>query len=283
MAKSKRTVKKKTQSAAAENRKFLLWSILIPSILVLLGAVILWRTDLSYTLKRWMYGDDEGKMHNADEHAQRNLGLMERHDDYIYGIDISQYQGRIKWLEVNTIHDKIPLDFVFIRATMGEKKQDKRFDENWAAAQSRTKLRGAYHYFRPNENSKRQARNFIRAVSLRPGDLPPVLDIEERPRSQPMDSLKVGLKRWLDEVEAHYHVQPILYSGDSYFTDFLEKEFSNYVLWIANYNFWVDKPKKHWHFWQFSEKGFVRGIDGYVDLNLFKGDIEELETLAIPY
>lgn len=283
MAKSTRTVKKKTQAAPDENRKFLLWSILIPAIVVLIGGIIIVKTDISYTLKSWLYGEDQGNTHDANEHARRNLELMDRHDNYIYGVDISQYQGRIKWIEVNTIHDKMPLDFVFIRATMGERKQDKRFDENWSAARSRTKLRGAYHYFRPNENSKRQARNFIRTVTLRPGDLPPVLDIEERPRRQSMDSLKVGLKRWLDEVEAHYHVQPILYSGDSYFTDFLEKEFSNYVLWIANYNFWVDKPKKHWNFWQFSERGFVRGIDGNVDLNMFKGDIEELEELAIPY
>ncbi|WP_437918802.1 glycoside hydrolase family 25 protein [Sphingobacterium sp. LRF_L2] len=283
MAKSKRTVKRKPKTVPDENRKFLVWSIVIPAVVVLLGGIIVWRTDLSYSIKKWVYGEDHGETHTANEHGLRNLELMARHDDYIYGIDISQYQGRINWIEVNTIHDEVPLDFVFIRATMGERGVDRRFDENWDAAQSRTKLRGAYHYFRPNENSKKQARNFIRTVKLKPGDLPPVLDIEERPRRQPMDSLKVGLKRWLDEVEGHYGIKPILYSGDSYFTDFLEKEFSDYVLWIANYNFWVDKPKKHWDFWQFSERGAVSGIVGNVDLNMFKGDIEDLEELAIPY
>ncbi len=282
MAKSKRTVKSKVKEEAYDKRKFLIWSIAIPTMVVILGA-LLFLTDVQYIIKSWIYGDDVGEKYTDNAHGQRNLDLMRRHDDYLYGIDISQYQGKINWIEVNTIHDEIPLDFVFIRATMGEKRQDRRFDENWQAAASRTKLRGAYHYFRPNENSRLQARNFIQTVRLKPGDLPPVLDIEERPRRQPMDSLKVGLKRWLDEVEAHYGVQPILYSGDSYFTDFLEKEFSNYVLWIANYNFWVDKPKKHWHFWQFSERGSVRGIKGNVDINMFKGDMEDLEELAIPY
>ncbi|MNR37644.1 Glycosyl hydrolases family 25 [compost metagenome] len=98
-----------------------------------------------------------------------------------------------------------------------------------------------------------------------------------------MDSLKVGLKRWLDEVESHYKVKPILYSGDKYFTDFLQREFSDYVLWIANYNFWVEDLKDHWNFWQFSEKGTVRGIKGNVDLNIFNGNIEELERLSIPF
>ncbi|MFD2594410.1 glycoside hydrolase family 25 protein [Sphingobacterium griseoflavum] len=282
MAKSKRTVKSKAKEEAYERRKFLIWSIVIPAIVIGLGALLL-VTDLQHVAKRWIYGDDVGEKYSDDAHTRRNLDLMRVHDSYLYGIDISQYQGSINWIELHTIHDEIPLDFVFIRATMGESKKDRRFKENWEAALSRTKLRGAYHYFRPNENSRRQARNFIQTVRLKPGDLPPVLDIEERPKRQPMDSLKVGLKRWLDEVEKHYGIKPILYSGDSYFTDFLEKEFSDYVLWIANYNFWVDKPKKHWQFWQFSERGAVRGIKGHVDINMFRGDMEDLEALTIPY
>lgn len=279
----RRRKSKKRPTAEQDRRKMLLWSILIPLGIVVGGWIVLVNTDFGYTLKRWMYGEESADEHTAGEHEMRNMKLMQKHRDYIYGVDISQYQGEISWIDVNTIYDEIPVDFVFIRATMGIAAKDKRFAVNWKAAQSRTKLRGAYHYFRPNENSTRQARNFIRTVDLRPGDLPPVLDIEERPQKQSMDSLKVGLKRWLNEVEKHYGIQPILYSGDSYFTDFLEREFSDYVLWIANYNFWVDKPKKHWRFWQFSERGFVRGITGSVDLNMFKGSIEELEELTVPY
>jgi len=236
--------------------------------------------DVADTLKNRFYG---AEAHSADEHQRRNIDLMEKHGGYVYGIDISQYQGKIDWSEMNSIHDRFAVDFVFIRATMGAQGRDDRFAENWKAAESRAKLRGAYHYFRPNENSLKQARNFMETVHLKPGDLPPVLDIEEKPKRQSMDSLAVGLKRWLAAVEKHYGVPPILYSGDSYFTDFLEKEFSDHVLWIANYNFGIGKPKKHWDFWQFSDKGSVRGIKTPVDINMFKGSIEELERLAVPY
>ncbi len=283
MAKYRKPVNRSAKVNDADRRKYLIWSVAVPLALLACLAIIYYKTDLSFTLKNWLHRKDVNENHSANEHEQRNIALMEKHDDYVYGIDISQYQGRVNWIEMNTIHDRFPLDFVFIRATMGEQATDKRFSENWKAAESRAKLRGAYHYFRPNENSIKQARNFIRTVKLKPGDLPPVLDIEERPRKQPMDSLKIGLKRWLVEVERHYGIAPIIYSGDSYFTDFLEKEFSEYVLWIANYNFWVEKPKKHWDFWQFSERGFVRGIKGPVDLNMFKGNVEALERLAIPY
>jgi len=283
MAKYRKPVRRGPKASDAERRKYLIWSVVIPLCILIGFALLYYRTDFSYTLRSWILPDESSDTHTADEHERRNRKLIEAHSSYVYGIDISQYQGDVSWLDINTIYDDVPIDFVFIRATMGEKAKDKRFAINWKAAQSRAKIRGAYHYFRPNENSIRQAHNFIKTVELRHGDLPPVLDIEERPRKQSMDSLKVGLKRWLDEVERYYGTQPILYSGDRYFTDFLEKEFSDYVLWIANYNFWVKKPKKHWNFWQFSERGYVRGIKGYVDLNMFRGDIEELEELTIPY
>ncbi|UIR56723.1 glycoside hydrolase family 25 protein [Sphingobacterium sp. SRCM116780] len=251
-------------------------------LLIVLGLAWHYRVGIKYYIHTWGKSLD-GVAYKDAKYDIRNVEIMTAHADKIFGIDISQYQDKINWVEVNTINDQFPIDFIFVRATMGERKVDDNFDENWKSIATRANLRGAYHYFRPNENSVKQAKNFIKTVKLKPGDLPPVLDIEEMPKHQPMDSLKVGLKRWLDEVETHYKVKPILYSGDKFFTDFLQKEFSDYVIWIANYNFWVEDLKDHWDFWQFSEKGTVRGIKGNVDLNIFNGDIEELEELTIPF
>lgn len=279
MSKSRKSGKKKVQTDKQVQRKLLIWSIAIPLALVFLIFAIQHRAGISYLFVKWF---EKGKIEREDlsKYDIRNKELMRRYDEKIYGIDVSQYQGDISWDEVLTIHDEFPVDFIFVRATMGERAKDRAFKENWKAIKKRNKLRGAYHYFRPNENSTKQANNFIKTVKLESGDLPPVLDIEEMPRNQSMDSLKVGLKRWLTLVENHYDIKPILYSGDKYFADFLEKEFEDYTLWIANYNFWVERPKKHWNFWQFSEKGSVRGIKGPVDLNMFTGTIEDLEELC---
>lgn len=282
MAKAKRTTGQSTKISEKERRSFLFWSILIPILLVLLFALWHYRKGIQYYVESL----SEAPEHISGEqnkHNARNVFLMSRHEDYVFGIDVSQYQGNITWDSVTLIHEQFPVDFVFVRATMGTNGKDKTFKKNWGELERRSKIKGAYHYFRPNENSLKQAANFIRTVKLNPGDLPPVLDIEERPRSQSMDSLKVGLKRWLDRIEQHYNVRPIIYSGDSYFSDFLEREFGDYPLWIANYNFWIEKPKKHWDFWQFSERGMVKGIYGPVDLNLYKGDIEALEAHTIPF
>ncbi len=283
MSKTTKTSKRKVSNEAEERKRYLIWSIVLPLLLVLLYGIWHYRTAIFYYSKTVFSSSKNIQEKERNQYDARNVFLMTEHSDKVFGIDVSQYQAKIKWDEVNLINEKFVIDFIFIRATMGESKVDKQYKDNWKGAKSINKLRGAYHYFRPNQNSIKQADNFIRTVKLMPGDLPPVLDIEEHPRNQSMENLKLGLKRWLDAIEKHYKVKPIIYSGDKYFTDFLEKEFSDYPLWIANYNFWVENPKDHWDFWQFSEKGAVNGIKGYVDLNLYQYDIEELEKLCISY
>ncbi len=202
--------------------------------------------------------------------------VLQKHDNKAIGFDVSEYQSRINWEQTYHIDESFELSFVFIRATAGKSKKDRQFNRNWEAAKEREIIRGAYHYYRPNENSIEQADNFIKTVKLHKGDLPPVLDIEKLPKSQSIDSLKVGLRRWLKKVEKHYKVKPIIYSGESYYTDFLKKEFSEYPLWIANYNLWRNELEDDWQFWQFTEKGQIEGIDGMVDLNVFNGDKNKL-------
>lgn len=202
--------------------------------------------------------------------------VLHKHDEKAIGFDVSEYQREIDWEQTYHIDESFELSFVFIRATAGKNKKDKRFKENWKASKERELIRGAYHYYRPNENSIEQAENFIKNVKLEKGDLPPVLDIEKLPKSQSIDSLKVGLRRWLKKVEKHYKVKPIIYSGESYYTDFLKKEFSEYPLWIANYNFWRNDLEDDWQFWQFTEKAQIEGVEGMVDVNIFNGDKNKL-------
>lgn len=202
--------------------------------------------------------------------------VLSSHKDFMIGFDVSEYQKKIDWENLGKIEDTFALNFVFVRATAGRDKRDKQFNRNWKQAKEKGIIRGAYHYYRPNENSIQQANNFIKTVTIEAGDLPPVLDIEKLPRTQSLDSLKLGLKRWLTKVEQHYKMKPIIYSGESYYTDFLKKEFSDYTFWIANYNFWKKRPDKHWLIWQFTEKAQIDGVEGLVDVNLFNGDFVRL-------
>ncbi|MCW4469594.1 glycoside hydrolase family 25 protein [Flavobacterium sp. MFBS3-15] len=216
-----------------------------------------------------------------EERKIENLRIYEilgRHKDKVFGLDVSHYQGRIVWDSLKKDNAEFPMQFVFIRATAGKDGVDTEFTRNWKGAARAGLVRGAYHYYRPDENSLKQAESFIKRVKLGKGDLPPVLDIEKIPAGQSMDSLKSGLKKWLGKVEGHYGMKPILYSGERFYADFLKDEFQDYTLWIANYSFFADEIKKEWLFWQFTDKGSVGGIEGDVDVNIFNGNREIWET-----
>nr|WP_315199090.1 glycoside hydrolase family 25 protein [uncultured Flavobacterium sp.] len=221
---------------------------------------------------------------NADTNVfseARNLKVLEKNDGKVVGIDVSEYQGKVRWSYVDTIEDKYPLRYVFIRATVGRDRPDRQFKRNWLGAKENKMIRGAYHYYRPNENSLEQAELFIKTVKLKKGDLPPVLDIEKLPKEQSIERLKIGLKRWLKAVELHYGVRPIIYTGEKYYDDFLKEEFSDYLFWIANYNFYREEIQDDWLFWQFTEKATVPGIDTRVDVNIYNGDLQQLQFITV--
>ncbi|HKO75768.1 MAG TPA: GH25 family lysozyme, partial [Flavobacterium sp.] len=109
----------------------------------------------------------------------------------------------------------------------------------------------------------------------------PVLDIEKLPKEQSVERLKIGLRRWLKAVELHYGVRPIIYTGEKYYDDFLKAEFSDYLFWIANYNFYREEIQDDWLFWQFTEKASVPGIDTNVDVNIYNGDLQQLEFITV--
>lgn len=270
----KRTVKKN------KSRFFGKWFLIVFSFfLILIIAIGIYKFRDGFLYYLGFKTDKYANELSADERKLADIRIYEvlhKHDNKAIGFDVSEYQSEINWEQTYHIDEAFELSFVFIRSTAGKDKMDSKFKKNWKAAKERQLIRGAYHYYRPNENSIEQAENFIKTVKLQQGDLPPVLDIEKLPKSQSIDSLKVGLRRWLNKVEKHYKVKPIIYSGESYYTDFLKEEFSEYPLWIANYNFWRNDLESDWQFWQFTEKAQIEGIKGMVDLNIFNGDKNKL-------
>jgi lysozyme len=207
--------------------------------------------------------------------------IVANHEGKIFGIDVSQYQGTIDWENLEAIEEQFEIKFVVVRATAGIKKVDRNFKKNWRNLSSTVYIQGAYHYYRPDENSTDQANNFIKNVKLRKGHLPPILDIEKMPKGQSMDKLKKGLQNWLTIVEKQFGVKPIIYTGEKYFEDFLQEDFPNYKFWIANYNPWKEKIEDEYLMWQFTEKAQLHGINELVDVNVFNGNVEDLKKVCI--
>ncbi len=200
----------------------------------------------------------------------------------IHGIDVSKYQEKIEWEEVKAMEvKKVKLGFAFIKATQGPQNEDPQFDRNWKKAKQAGMLRGAYHFFTPSADGKKQAENFISSVDLEPGDLPPVLDIELLNGIHPAQ-LKKELKEWLTITEAHYGVKPIIYTNADFYTRHLGSEFDNYPLWVAHY-YEMHQPRiqRDWIFWQHSDEGQVNGISSRVDFNVFNGDSAAFRTFLV--
>ncbi len=204
----------------------------------------------------------------------------------ISGIDISRHQGVINWtdlMEKGMIGDK-KISFVFIKATEGQSYKDPYFEKNWNKVKKLGLLRGAYHYYRPHINSALQFKNFIQTVELETGDLPPVLDVEERGNLD-LDLFVKGVENTLKLLEDYYEVKPVIYASPKFYTSYLISEkLRSYPLWLAYYN--TSPPSNfmnNWIFWQYSKTGKVAGVNQNIDLNVFYGSKSDLQKLLAKY
>lgn len=275
MAKKQTNIKRISKNKKTLLHYLVMFSFFVMIFIVLCVMVYQYRDGILYYLG---YKSKHTKTLVPEKREVQDIRVYEVlsiYEDKSIGIDVSQYQGSIDWNDIKRVDGSFGVDFVIFRATAGKNKEDETYRYNWKNTKGKY-IRGAYHYYRPNENSLLQAENYIKTVQLSKGDLPPILDIEKLPKTQSIDRLKIGLKRWLEKIEKHYNVKPIIYSGESYYKDFLKAEFSEYPFWIANYNFWRKEMDNDWFLWQFTEKAQVSGIEGFVDVNVFNGSKLEL-------
>jgi lysozyme len=201
----------------------------------------------------------------------------------IHGIDLSHHNGDIDWHKV-TAHNRqhTAVKFCFLKATEGTDLIDKRFEANWKALKSKEIKRGAYHFFRPESDPKLQALNYILTVRPDKGDLVPVLDWEVLGRGAAKRNIVRNVGLWLEIIEKHYGVKPIIYTNRYIYDAYVKKYFKEYPLWISQYNvtepFGFDSDKVY--FWQYSTVGQVSGIESNVDFNVFLKDDFEFERVT---
>ncbi len=201
----------------------------------------------------------------------------------IHGIDISHYQGDIDWDDLsNAMIEGCPLRFVMIKSTEGSTRLDSKFKENFRQAREYGYIRGAYHFWSNKSSARDQAYHFLNKVRLEDGDLPPVLDVEHKPKDRSVEDFQRDVLTWLHIVEDKYHVKPIIYTYYKFKDKYLSAPvFNDYPYWIAHY--YVDKVeyKGPWKFWQHTDAGKLPGIKGYVDFNIYNGSFYDMKKLTI--
>jgi lysozyme len=200
-------------------------------------------------------------------------------NDYIIGIDVSHYQDDVDWRGIRDTR----ISFAIVKATEGTNWHDRYFEYNWKLIEQAGIVRGAYHFFNFYSSPEQQFENFAKHVHLKKGDLPPVLDVEHAKKMPSKEKIRENVRIWLRLAEKKYKVKPIIYTGRSFYDDYLSGYFPGYPLWIASYG---KKPPEladglAWTIWQYTDKGKVKGIDHSVDLNYFDGDKNALKNLCI--
>ena len=202
----------------------------------------------------------------------------------MHGIDVSHHNGIFDWQKVKKMRfakEDLRIEFCFLKATEGMTHSDKQFERNWEKLGKLGIKRGAYHFFIPWREPKGQAMNFINSVKLKKGDFVPVLDIEQN--SLKSDNQIVSeIKVWLNMVQKHYGVKPIIYTNPNFYKKFIKGNFDNYPLWIADYSKETLKGygANLW-FWQHNQKGWCEGVKGTVDYNVFLGSENDLNDLTL--
>jgi lysozyme len=197
---------------------------------------------------------------------------------YVQGVDVSHHQGAIDWRTLAA--DDIA--FAYIKATEGADHVDARFAFNWREAAAAGLYRGAYHFFTLCRSGASQAQNFIAVVPRDAGALPAAVDLEHMGpcrRGPTMTDVVSEARIFMDAVEAHYGVRPIIYTTrefhDAYLRDVTGERF-----WIRSLGVPPRFRERDWIIWQHHNRGHKRGVSGPIDLNAFRGDLAALARFA---
>ena len=188
---------------------------------------------------------------------------------HVHGIDLSHYQGEVFW---EAIGDNSKMAYVYLKASEGGDRIDDKYEQNIELAHKYGLKVGSYHFFRPRTNLANQLANFKQQCRPRQQDLIPMIDVETK---QGMGTAEFcdSLLKFLDMVEEAYRQKPLVYTGTNFYNSYLAGKLGGYKLMIAQYSAAepVLRDGTDYLMWQYTGKGHIDGIRGYVDKSRFMG------------
>lgn len=209
--------------------------------------------------------------------------VLQKYDDWehqeYYGIDVSHYQGDL----VDLMSSRDSLHFIITKATEGISYIDPDFHSNWKAIKSKGFIRGAYHFYKFDNDPVAQADHFSKQiVDIDYSDIAPIVDVEEGSLNSSIDVEKMhtDLQTFLDKVEASLKRKPIIYSNTSFANQYLTNStYGEYRLWLADYtkgnpdvpNVWKESGYLIWQ-----KNSNYHELSVTTDFDLYHGKLNEL-------
>ncbi len=191
------------------------------------------------------------------------------------GIDVSRWQGVIDWESV--AKSGIKNAIIKLGGSDDGVYKDKQFEYNYAQARANGIKVGVYWFtgkhFNTVEDGVRDAEDCIRTLGDKELDYPIYCDIE----AQATD--KVGITTavltFCGTIHDKYNRPVGIYGSDiSGFKDRMNldliRQYPYISLWVARYGSQPKWVSSGWDIWQSSSSGYVPGIKGRVDTDVFK-------------
>ena len=205
---------------------------------------------------------------------QPNIYAIEPAGRVYEGIDVSGWQGEIDFSQVKNSG----IDFVYIKSSEGQNTVDSYFRRNYEEARSNGLNIGFYHYVRARntEEAILEAEHFANTIA---GTVPTcklAMDFENFGNLSTGEINEIS-KVFLERVQELTNKEMIIYSNTSSARTIFSQELANeYPLWVAQY--YVNNPSENgkWSVWegfQYTDRGSVPGINGYVDRDKFTSEI----------
>ena len=201
------------------------------------------------------------------------------------GIDVSDWQGYIDYSQVRS--DGV--EIVYIKSSQGSNIKDPYFDINYENAKANGLKVGFYHFLTATttEEAEQEAQFFASVISGKSPDCKLVLDYESFGgvgREQINEIAKVFLETTRRLTNKEVIIYSDLSNAENTFNSSLAE---NYSLWLAYYEDYnrLDNVRTSWENWigvQYTDRGSVLGINGYVDRDIYTKEIFLDESSEIP-
>lgn len=201
------------------------------------------------------------------------------------GIDVSNWQGYINYQQVK----QSGIEVVYIKSSQGSNIKDAYFDINYENAKANGLKVGFYHFLTATntEEAELEARFFASVIAGKQPDCKLVMDYEVFGGVSAEESNNIT-QVFLETVKRLTNKDIIVYSDLSNAQDRFNRNIAdNYELWIAYYGDYnnLRYVQTSWERWigvQYTDRGYVPGIRGNVDRDLYTENIFLSDTTEIP-
>lgn len=180
-----------------------------------------------------------------------------------YIVDLSHHQGNIDFSKASK-----EIDLAIIRVQYGSTTVDSMYREYVEGCKKYGIPFGHYAYARfvSANDAVVEAKDFLNRADKDAEFL--VVDVEEVTTKNAGD-MREATQAYINYLKDHTDKPVGLYTGHHFYKPYSMDKVTADFLWIPRYG--GDKPDYACDLWQYTDKGKVSGISGYVDLNKING------------